>query len=79
MARVSSDYQPGQTYVAYDMGVNLVIRTLVKRIEEDEYYCDTWGNYSGKTPYGWYWRVLNLLTGTMGVMIDNEFNDWELM
>lgn len=83
VTKVERDHQAGQTYLAYDMGDRSrpVIHTLLRRMSVDEDVSDGWGHHGGKTPYGWYWYVLDVLRGEVIVSIDNQYenSNWELL
>jgi hypothetical protein len=50
---------------------------LVRRLDEDEDFSDGWGHHGGRTPFGWYWYCIDLLTGEECITIDNAFDLWE--
>jgi len=80
---VERDCQVGQTYLAYDMydRNRSVIHTLLRRMPADEDFSDGWGNHGGATPHGWYWYVLDVMSGNVIVSIDNQYanSNWELL
>ena len=79
MGDVTRSYQVGQVYTAHPAGQEerRLVRMLVRRLGVDEDFRDGWGHKGGKTPYGWYWYCLDLLTGEECVTIDNQFDHWE--
>ncbi len=83
VTEVVRDYQPGQTYLAYDMHDRNrpVIHTLLRRMPADEDWGDGWGHRGGYTPFGWYWYVLDVMSGKVIVSIDNQYanSNWELL
>jgi len=66
---------PGQVFHVVNTGLNgYHVYLVLARVEEDEAWTDTWGSIGGKSPYGWYWRFLDLTTGQTCVMIDNAIS-----
>jgi hypothetical protein len=74
----ASSYKPGQIYYTtnYPRKKRLV-RLLIRRLNENEDFHDGWGNRGGKTPFGWYWYCLDLITGEENVTLDNVFMTWQ--
>lgn len=79
MGDMTREYHVGQVYTVLDMGdpKRRYVRVLVRRLDEDEDFNDGWGNHGGKTPFGWYWYCVDLMTGEECIMIDNAFDLWD--
>ena len=76
--------EPGQVFHVVNEQLNgYHVYLVLRRVEENENWSDGWGNRGGKTEHGWYWRFLNLATGSTLVMIDNaivlEDGRWEML
>jgi hypothetical protein len=76
--------EPGQVFHVVNEALNgYHVYLVLRRLEEDEDWSDGWGSKGGKSPHGWYWRFLDLASGSTLTMIDNsiELGDgrWEML